>query len=299
MRGGGTVAASIGRIDVRGVETLDRASGIAAARIRLTGRQVMTRSSGQSIPSERLLGDPAARHTPHASTCHSDVLHPLRDPVCPDSWGGRPVLWPLWANEAIHRGYVMVRLNATLMDRSRPSRDTPLGRQVDARIAASLAAVFRSMVIVCDEDLLPCSRVLRDAARDLVELFGPAAGRVTIGTRIERVSLPAYQRRALVLAASELVSNALLHAFCGRSGGHIQVELEAFEPSRARLVVTDDGCGMPRVMPRNRLQVGRDLASLLEAEISYRVAAGGGTAAQIEFPFGGGTGASKAKGVAP
>jgi two-component sensor histidine kinase len=63
--------------------------------------------------------------------------------------------------------------------------------------------------------------VLREIVRDLVTLFGPTAGDIELHLNIERVALAAYRRRALVLAASELVINALLHAFKGRSGGLI------------------------------------------------------------------------------
>jgi two-component sensor histidine kinase len=261
---------------VHGIAILDRAGNIAGARVGLR--------PGPFVALSRNTG-PLGGH-PLGLPSHADILGPLLDPVCPEQWGGRPVLWPLWANEAVHRGYVMVRLNATLLDRSRPSRDTTLGRQVDARIASGLAGLYRSLAIAKDADKLPCSRVLRDVVLNLVELFGAPSGRVSIGTQVERVSLPSYQRRALVLAASELVCNALLHAFCGRPGGHIEVELQIFGASRGRLAVTDDGCGMPGSMPRNRLQIGRDLASLLEADIGYRAAASGGTVAEIEFPMG-------------
>ena len=48
---------------------------------------------------------------------------------------------------------------------------------------------------------------------------------VRIDTDIERMALSADKRRALVLTASELVVNALTHAFRGGSGGRIGVSL--------------------------------------------------------------------------
>jgi two-component sensor histidine kinase len=113
-------------------------------------------------------------------------------------------------------------------------------------------------------------------------LFGGPAN-ITLETNIEEAWLPAYKRRALVLAASELVSNALLHAFWGRTAGKIEVGLTA-QDSTACLRVADNGRGFTDASPNLDYGVGAGLAALLEADIAYdRVA--GWTIAEIEFPL--------------
>lgn len=62
-------------------------------------------------------------------------------------------------------------------------------------------------------------------------------------TDVERLARPAFQRRALVLAASELVVNALSHAFGSRRQGRHVVSFRMVSRRRARLVVADDGAG--------------------------------------------------------
>jgi hypothetical protein len=57
----------------------------------------------------------------------------------------------------------------------------------------------------------PCATALRNIVAGLGVLFGHPVG-VIVATEIEAMSLPSYKRRALVLAAAELVSNSLLHA---------------------------------------------------------------------------------------
>ena len=77
-------------------------------------------------------------------------------------------------------------------------------------MAANLATGLREFTISCDYQSVPCSASPRSATRNLVVLFGPAAGSVTISTRIEALNLPAFKRRALVLLALVLLALDLL-----------------------------------------------------------------------------------------
>src|ERR1700735_1884694 len=42
------------------------------------------------------------------------LLKILLGAAAPGAWGGREVLWPLWADEAMHRAHCMVRLTQRL-----------------------------------------------------------------------------------------------------------------------------------------------------------------------------------------
>jgi len=106
---------------------------------------------------------------------------------------------------------------------------------------------------------------------------------VIVEVKIEDVSLPAYKRRALVLAAAELVNNALLHAFAGRAAGLIEVGLTISGRQTACLRVADNGAGFTTFPPNLGCGVAAGLSDLLEAELVYDRLAGW-TIAEIAFP---------------
>jgi two-component sensor histidine kinase len=213
----------------------------------------------------------------------TEVLCRLLEPIHPVAWGGCRVLWPLWADEMVHRTYVTIHLTALLMSRLRLEHDAPMRFALDYRVASNLAAAIGELVIVHDNERLPCSAVLRGIARNLVELFGPVAGNIGITTRIEPLQLAAFKRRALALLAVELISEALVNAFEGRDDEPIEVQLTQISRSRARLTVMSSGSNQAASVPQTCQPIGRDLASLLEAEIVYESPECDGTAAQIDF----------------
>jgi hypothetical protein len=200
----------------------------------------------------------------------------------PTGCGGRRVLWPLWANEAMHRAYTLIRLVGLLAERSPEPHAGDTGLALELSLGAELADSYMALAIGRDEDMVPCSELLRSVVCGLVELFGPAAGDVFVKTYVERIKLPAFQRRALVLAASELVAESLLRAFHGRGAGRIEVEVAHVTPTRARLRVTDDGNRRSPCSPDRG--VVHDLADLLETVPSYSHVVTGGTVAEIAFP---------------
>jgi len=213
------------------------------------------------------------------------LLGLLLDAMLPAASLGSAALRPLWASEAIQRAQSMIGLVVAL-DRREPANSAePAGLQMECRIAAELAAAFRALDVADDTAPLPCSPVLRTAVRDLVGLFGPSDGQARPRTSIERLTLPAYKRRALVLATCTLVIDALGRIPTGRTGGCIAVSLRQTEPTQAALSVADDGW--------NRLQDGReppseilsDLAALLECAPAFRVMGSGGFVAELTFPI--------------
>jgi two-component sensor histidine kinase len=196
---------------------------------------------------------------------------------------GCEVLRPLWAEEAMHRSYNILKLVALLQRRIRRGRRDDVTHHIERSIAVHLAALYRSLVTGSDRNIVFCSAVLRGVVSDLVALFGSVSGDVKLRTNIEHIALPEFQRRALVLAASELVMNALLHAFKGRGHGRLQVELCLVDSRTARLTVTDDGVGC-RIDPVEAERgVAGSLAGLLGSSLAYRPCLRNGTTAEITF----------------
>jgi hypothetical protein len=169
-----------------------------------------------------------------------DAAHPFRS-------GGRDVLHPLWAQEAMQRAYGILHLAVQLQQKIGACAEDDITARSEQRRANDLAVLFRTLHIEQDEEVLRCSDVLRGIVRNLVALFGSGAGRIVIRTDIEQLSLPAYKRRALVLAASELVINALRDGFAGKVGGRIDVTLWAVAPRTcaSASLTTASGCPKP------------------------------------------------------
>jgi two-component sensor histidine kinase len=214
----------------------------------------------------------------------TEILSRLLEPICPAAWGGHPVLWPLWADEMVHRTYATIQLTSLLLSQWRREPHAPVRCELDYGVASNLAAAIRQLTILSDGGRMPCSALLRGITRNFVELFGPVAGDITIATRIEPLQLVAFKRRALGLLVIELLSNALLRAFRERDAGHIEVQLAQVSRSRARLIVKNNGRGQTVPIPQRSQQIGADLANLLEAQIVYGMPGFVGTVAQIELP---------------
>jgi hypothetical protein len=235
----------------------------------------------------------ATRHSGLVSLAHLSAGLPVRggDAVGVLLAAARPFddgfapLRPLWAEEAMHRAYGTLRLFAALREHETGRPGPEAIREL--RLAMHLASALASLNVTGPSPLRACSGALREVARDLVALFGPAIGHVSLETDVEPLSLCAYRRRALVLLGSELVTNALLHAFAGRVGGRILLRLGRHAGGLAILSCEDDGVGLTGERPDAARSVAGALADLLEGDIVHRDALGRGTIAEVVFPAGG------------
>jgi hypothetical protein len=198
------------------------------------------------------------------------VIEILLTAACPGKNAGPPVLWPIWAEEAMHRSAAIMRLLHT-----RPHHTT------DLAVAQDLAGLFRSLDAPSAQEVVPCSTLLRNIVTNLVALSGEPD--IALATNIQRLHLPAYKRRALVLGTVELVTNALLHAFPGRTAGHIDVSLTMLGSARAWLEVKDNGIGFRNGQPNLGCGIAAGLADLLEAGLAY-FRGNATTTAEVVFP---------------
>jgi len=214
----------------------------------------------------------------------SQVLDVLLDASRTTSAAGGDDLQSLWAQEAIHRAYNMVQLMPRLRSSATAGISAGATMQLNHVTATDLASLFRALDFTPDDAEVPCSTILRGVVCNLVALFGSAAGQVAITTDIEPLCLPTRKRRALVLAASELVVNSLRHGFVGRCRGRIEVILHAVDATRARLAVVDDGIGLLGHRPSPHCGVAASLVAQLEANLVYRRRNRGGTVAEFVFP---------------
>lgn len=191
---------------------------------------------------------------------------------------------PLWAEERMHRAYSVLRLISALSVRDRNHLADPLTIRLEYTLACHLAAQFRMLTVAPDGADVPCSSILRDIITALAALFGTTPRPVEVATDVECLSLPPLHRRALVLAASELMVNALSHAFRGRTHGRIFVSLRRTGLRRMQLSVADDGIGFRNGRPDTVNGVAAGLVALLGAQLTYHQTAAWETIAEIAIP---------------
>jgi hypothetical protein len=216
------------------------------------------------------------------SSERSAILGLLLEATLPATYQGHATLQPIWANEAMQRAYTTISLVKTL-DEAVPVRQCHrITASQELALARELSALLKSTSYTQPEAPAPCSRAIRTAVQNLVELFSPAKGDVRATTCIEPVTLPAFQARALILLANSLVISALRHALHTPTGGRIMVTLDRPTPSTACLIVTDTGNSWIAPTP-DPASVAHDLASLLDATANYSAAPNGGTSVSVSF----------------
>lgn len=97
--------------------------------------------------------------------------------------------------------------------------------------------------------------------------------------------LDAKRLQALGILLNELITNSMKHAFAGKKGGRISVELRSSD-GKARLSVRDDGIGLPAGMDGSCSRgIGLSLVEALAAQLSatLRIDRSGGTGVHLEF----------------
>ena len=150
-------------------------------------------------------------------------------------------LWPIWRAEEIQRAARLAELTS-LLDRSRNDPYvSPLISEMETCLAIAIAASYRALAIRHDLDMRPCSVLLRDIGFNLVGLFSPLAtsGDILVNCCIERISLPAFKQRALVLIASSLITDMLASIGQRNTSGRIDLALWMLEPGLIQFTVTD------------------------------------------------------------
>jgi two-component sensor histidine kinase len=194
----------------------------------------------------------------------------------------------VWAEEEMHRAASLQHL-AIDLERLLDSEVIDGNNRVRTiRRAQALMAAYQNLDRSRDSGQRSCAEDLRDIAGGLVETFGHTVGALVLSLELQPLLLAGEVRRALLLAASALVVNALRHAFVGRQTGIVQIRLCHDRMHRKGvLFVADDGVGpydLPTGCGLGRAIV-RELADVLEGDVIWRQSLLlGGTEAMLRFP---------------
>ncbi|QLA18308.1 response regulator [Desulfolutivibrio sulfoxidireducens] len=134
---------------------------------------------------------------------------------------------------------------------------------------------------------LDCREYLCALVERMVRVLTYGRRRPRLVLEIENIVLDSWALAPLGLIANELLSNTVKHAFPGDREGEIRVSLRARD-SRAELVVSDNGVGLPQAADAGSDSLGLELVRGLAAQLD-----GGltlergepGTRATVFFPL--------------
>jgi two-component sensor histidine kinase len=190
----------------------------------------------------------------------------LRATSAPPENEGSP-LKPVWSFENFARAKVMIRLLSSL-DRLRKSGSPHmLSIDMERDAADRLSAGLSLLQGLSGAGSVPCSALLRHVVRDLVELFGPTVGELSVATQIEPITMTGVRRRAVVLSVCNLLLNSIADGFPGQRRGTLMVALQRIGRARVRLTVADDGCASDRNYTEESWEAVDDLAAVLEGRL--------------------------------
>lgn len=133
---------------------------------------------------------------------------------------------------------------------------------------------------------LAVGEFLAQLCDDVVKAAG--AGAIVCRVHAEPLSLSPEQTIPLALIVTELVSNALEHAFQDRVGGTITIDLARATDDLASLTVTDDGAGLvPGFELAALTSLGLHIVQAFATQLGgkFEMASGDGTICRVTFPM--------------
>jgi two-component sensor histidine kinase len=195
----------------------------------------------------------------------------------------------VWVEEAMHRAANLQHLATNLERLLDSGRINASNRPRTIRRANALVSAYQSLDRVDASYPCSCAQEHKDITSGLVEIFGHTVGSLVLSLELQPLPLAGQARRALLLAASELVVNALRHAFVGRQTGTIRIALYR-DPvgQEGTLIVADDGVGPGGATNGTGLgrNIVRELADVLDGEVVWRPSLFlGGTEVILTFPL--------------
>jgi two-component sensor histidine kinase len=134
---------------------------------------------------------------------------------------------------------------------------------------------------------VPLRGYVNHLARDIFQSASVARTAVSLEVSVEDVALPVDQAVPCGLILNELITNALKHAFPSGQPGVVQIRLGRIAANRLRLVVADNGVGLPAQLDLKRCpSMGLQLVIMLAAQLhgDIEVSSHGGASFQISFP---------------
>jgi two-component sensor histidine kinase len=143
----------------------------------------------------------------------------------------------------------------------------------------TMALVHETLYGSADLARVSARHFLQDVTSNLLGIYHGGETGISLEVSADDVSLDIDQAIPLGLIVNELATNALKHAFRGRSQGHIEITLQRSAGDELVLQISDDGIGMgagegPRPSGSLGLKLVEALAQQLRGEVQVSQAVG-------------------------
>ncbi|MDB5888802.1 MAG: signal transduction histidine kinase [Rhodocyclales bacterium] len=152
-------------------------------------------------------------------------------------------------NEVHHRVKNNLQVVCSLLSlRARTANEDARAMLEDSQARVKAMALIHQLLYErSDFSRVNLNQYLRRLGSLLRESLGDARARVTLQIDIDETDIPMDLQRSVPcgLLVNELVMNAIKHAFPEERHGEIHVSAELMNPSLARIVVSDNGIGIP------------------------------------------------------
>lgn len=150
----------------------------------------------------------------------------------------------------------------------------------------SIALVHEKLYRSSDFSRIDFAEYILTLVPHLIQNSGLGRGQVRFEPDLEPLEVNITAAVPLGLIVNELVTNALKHAFPEARRGVIRVDLERAADGRKRLVVADDGVGLPEGFDlRSSDSLGMQIIDMLVGQVEGAMAIGPGPGARFEILF--------------
>jgi two-component sensor histidine kinase len=160
-----------------------------------------------------------------------------------------------------------------------------IGRSEDPKVRQALQATGARVHAVArvhdrlftggGSERVTMDRYLRDICSSITDALGVEAPRQTLEVEAEPVELPADQAFPVGLIVTELVGNAFRHAFARSGSGTVWVQFGALPDGMLKLVVADDGRGIPpRIEFSGTVGLGMQVVALMVQRLGASLSVG-------------------------
>jgi PAS domain S-box-containing protein len=150
----------------------------------------------------------------------------------------------------------------------------------------AMALVYGTLYQSGDLAHINFSQYLRRLTSEMLRSYGEDTNRIRIELEAEQVELNLETAIPCGLLVSELVSNALKHAFPAGRSGRIRIEAHRNADRTYTLTVSDNGVGLPKDFDfRNTHSMGMELVQSLSEQLGgvVHVHSGDGTTFRVTF----------------
>lgn len=152
----------------------------------------------------------------------------------------------------------------------------------------SMALIHEKLYHSADFEHIDFGDYLKTLTTYLLHLYADVSGRVKIRLEIAPVNLTMDQAIPCGILVTELVSNALKHAFPGKAQGEIVIEFSTTLQQQALLKVCDTGVGLKKKPDFKKAStLGWHLIKTLTGQLkgNLKVDVDHGTCVQINYPI--------------